>query len=646
MTTRTNRSPIVLSVLFALLLAAPGVGRSQDGDPAPWEPTRWSDETISLMDAVRTAIEHNPNLALESRNVLLQEGVLQEATGRFDGSLIANLSFDYTREALRASQKADEEKNRQELRDDIAATQQSLDVNAQILDELQGLQNDPTGFQVSDPDIQTVIDVLNTQIANANGAQQQDLIDLRNRTIARAIDNAQEDRGDLLMDLQSDQETLAKLGSTPEETENYFGLFSVEYSKPLRSGITLGPDFQYTLSGNRYVGKPVDIFRGGLGVEDVYRGELGFNFSMPLGRGFGKVATAADERAARFTLDASRENLSHVGSSTVLSTALAYWDLVSAQERVAVLEDLVGIQDRLVDLTGVLIQADEIPRTENARVGARRAEIQSQLESARRSEESARVALADALGLSVDALAEAPRAADAFPTIPEDADAAALDLASLIAGALDQRADYRAGQLLVDSTEALLAAAQANLKPIVDLDTRIWYTAVGENDAKGALTNRLVGPSYNLALSVEWPFANNVQEGRLLQARSRNERQQIATEDLARRIRSSVVELVTTLQQTVAQARYSDAAASKYQESLDAEIELFQAGSSTLIDTLLTEQRLTEARLSRVTVRQLYAQLLAQLRFVTGTLISDTGDGAMVEESTLLTLPGRNGSAS
>jgi outer membrane protein TolC len=145
---------------------------------------------------------------------------------------------------------------------------------------------------------------------------------------------------------------------------------------------------------------------------------------------------------------------------------------------------------------------------------------------------------------------------------------------------------------------------------------------------------------------VEWPFANNQQEGRLLQASSRNDRQSIATEELARRIRSSVVELVTTLQQTVTQARFSETAASKYQESLDAEIELYRAGSSTLINTLLTEQRLTEARLSRVTVQQLYAQLLAQLRFVTGTLVSASEEGAMVEESSLVTLPGQAGSAS
>ena len=212
MTTRTTRNPLVPSVLLALVLAIPAAGFGQEADPSPWEPVRWPDPTISLMDAVRTAIQHNPNLELEARNVLLQEGVLQEATGRVDGSIVSNLSFDYTREELRASQRADEEKNRQDLRDDIAATQQALNTTDQILDELRGLQGDPTGFQVSDPDIQTVIDVLNTQIANASGQAQQDLIALRDRTIAQAIADAEEDRGDLLRDLQSEQDTLAALG--------------------------------------------------------------------------------------------------------------------------------------------------------------------------------------------------------------------------------------------------------------------------------------------------------------------------------------------------------------------------------------------------------------------------------------------------
>jgi hypothetical protein len=60
---------------------------------------------------------------------------------------------------------------------------------------------------------------------------------------------------------------------------------------------------------------------------------------------------------------------------------------------------------------------------------------------------------------------------------------------------------------------------------------------------------------------------------------------------------------------------------------------------STLIDTLLTEQRLTEALLFRTLTRQQYARLLAQLRFDTGTLIVTEDDGGMVIEENLLTLP-------
>jgi outer membrane protein TolC len=638
---RSNIPWIPICLALALLGVSAG---AQVPGTSSWEPARHNGESLTLIDAVQLALAHNPELRLEEETTRLQAGFYQEASGRFDATLFSDLSFDNRRQGLLASQLAEELKVRTDLDADIRRSQERLAFNTLVLQELQSLQSDPTDFRVSDPGVQALIDLLNLQIANSSGSLRDELINLRNQAIGNAIASVSEDRAEILLNLEDEILDRQNLGDVPREQESYFGRYTLRYARPLRSGITVAPFFDYTLSGDRFVGKPVDTDFGGKGALDVYRGELGVGLNVPLGRGLGRVSAAADETAARFTWNAGRANLQHAGATTALGATVTYWDVVAAQDRLRVLEELAALQERMVELTGLLIRADEIAPTEMARSRARHAEIASQLAQARRAEQSARIALADTLGLSVASLDDAPRAADSFPP-PAIEQIRELDTSELIAAALRQRDDYVAAQILVESSETLVRAARANLRPIVDLEARTWMSGVGENDARGAVSDRWVAPSYQFALHVDLPFANNTQRGRWVQAGARDRQQRISTGDLERRIRLSVIELVSTLQLAAEQVRLANEAAERYHETMEAELELLRSGESTVVNTLLTEQRLTESRLAGVAAQQLYAQLLAQLRFVSGTLITPRGENGVIEQSTLLTPPA-NGSGS
>ncbi len=74
-----------------------------------------------------------------------------------------------------------------------------------------------------------------------------------------------------------------------------------------------------------------------------------------------------------------------------------------------------------------------------------------------------------------------------------------------------------------------------------------------------------------------------------------------------------------------------------YQKTIDSEIQRFQLGEETLIDTITTEQQQTDARLALVTALQNVAQLIAELRFQTGTLVA--GPNAPVAAAILVTVP-------
>ena len=70
------------------------------------------------------------------------------------------------------------------------------------------------------------------------------------------------------------------------------------------------------------------------------------------------------------------------------------------------------------------------------------------------------------------------------------------------------------------------------------------------------------------------------------------------------------------------------------------ELSRFRAGEATLINTIQTEQQATETDLSTIAAQQAVANLLAQLRFESGTLVTNSTVSAPV----LVSLPTATGS--
>ncbi|MCH9648184.1 MAG: TolC family protein [Deltaproteobacteria bacterium] len=609
--------------------------------PERWQPVVFDGQTITLPEALSLTLANNPTLRLDEETARFHRGRLQEEAGQFDQRLTADLSYDYTKQNIRASVRQTEQERREDRQTSIDNLNERLIVSQQILNEILVLQQDPENTQVSDPDVQAQIDVINFQIRRASAEDRGELLVLRDQALNDAVIAARGDVDELTADLAEDRQELADLGPVPREEEEFFGRLNVQYLFPSRSGFTWGPFFEYTLDGDRFVGKPVNEDFGGKGIRELYRGTLGFTIDMPLARGFGRHATGAAERAAQFDYEASLAALRHSAAVSVLNTALAYWSAVEGEERVAVLEDSVRVQEELVELISMLIEADEVTASELSRGKAQQASSRAALEDARRFSQEARLDLADLMGLAVERQEQAPAPADPFPKLLPLGSLDASQPDRWVAEAVDRRDDYRAALKLRESGGVLLRAARLGLKPRLDLGGRFWYNALAENSGSEALDGKWVGPSYSVNFDFEWPFANNTQEGRLLQAESQEQIQTIDATELGRRIRSAVVQAFGSLQETRTQVGLASEAVENYHLALAAEREKLRFNMSTLVDTLLTEQRLTEVRLSHASARRRYAQLLAQLRFETGTLISETSDGGRLVLDNLAQLPSR-----
>ncbi len=647
---------IALSGLLVPAMALPAAfAKKKDVEEPPvFSPVTYSEEQISLLEAVNLTLQNDPTILLQEESVRLSQGVAQQEKGSFDLSFKADLDASYVKQELLESTKKREREKRdqaeqrfEDARLDRQAAERGRDVLGDIVDALERNPNQPVSPLIPDDaedalsiELLVFIALIDAEIDfETDPDKRQDLVNQRQQTIEDAFTTAVE--SGVPAAIQAEEDALSewlRLGPVPEDEEIYSGRFNLRLEKPFRSGILFAPFIELTLEGSNFVGKKQSDLDGGKGTEDTHKETVGFTVNLPLGRGRGKAATGAAERAAKIDLEASRSALLHQASSSVFRTAQAYWALRAAQETVGIFEESLERQERLVEITDALIQADELPRAEMARAKARAANTRGSVEGALRSLHQARLSLAQVVGLNVEDEAHAPLAGDGFPPAPDPASFETVNSSNMAREAVDQRFDYRAAVQLRDSRKVLVRAARLNLRPVVDLQLKPFYTARAESSFSEAI-DRWVGPSGSLALNLDKPFGNNTQKGQLLQSQANFRISDINLENLARLIKSNVVLSFGSLRLALEQLVRADEAIGYYQQTVDAEIEKFRSGSSTLVDTILTEERLTEAYLQWVSAQQQWATFLSQLRFETGTLITGQPEVSRVDEENLFAVP-------
>jgi len=636
---------------------------------AAYEPPKFSygDGRVDLLEAVRLTLAHDPNLLLDREDVRFRQGVLQEISGAFDWTLSAGLSYNYREQELRDSTVAREKEKRNDLmvqRDFACAEADRQQVN---LDNLIAFAGGNTGVDIP-IDIRQQIDFLDGLIAaEDNPVQRQALLTARSRVLDAAIEQGTDGVAEFQQFCVDLGESLDRLGPIPEFEEFAQGQFSLELNKLFRTGVAFSPFVDANYDHTQFVGPyktgffedrldengdpvvtelgtPIRRFVdfGGKNIADLYRVEVGFDVNFPLLRGRGVESVAAPERSAEVDLQASELALRHGASLSTLNTVLSYWQLYAAQERVAVLQHSVELQTRLLDLTEQLIEGEVLPRVERARSLAGQANAQAQLEAASRDLISARLALARAMGVDVESQDNAPLAAGPFPEAPAAEALQAIDLPELVAEAPDRRDDRNAALTLVESGKILSVAAQRDLKDRFDVGLSLSAGALGENSF-GKATDRWSGPNGSLSVAYEHVIGNNSRLGRLGQTESLVRQREISAGDLERNIRISVVQTVRSLQEAVARLASAESAAEYFQQTIDAEFEKLKLGASTLIDAIVTEQQKTGSDLSVLTARQQVANLLAQLRFETGTLVEGREGGGSVTFESMTQLPQLDG---
>jgi outer membrane protein TolC len=603
-----------------------------------------STRRIGLLDAVRITLLKNPTIKLNTEDVAQAKATLRSATGQFDTTLSGNLTWAYQQNHL----PQDQDKQIQDQFHQNQVKRHALEKGiVQSENEIAQLKQ---GIQPL-PDTSSITDAKQKKTADLQNLVDQQLQDLTNQVINEVatpeqlaqIEKIRKESTDLgaqvqesiltglksqLKQLNKQIEDFPPITVRKTETTTY----ELDLLKEFRNGIQFGPFVNYQRTNDNFTRRS--------GIGDLNQSQVGLQIIVPLGKGAG-AAASAQERSAAVNLEANRLNLHHTISQAVLQTIQGYWALVAAQERLRLLFRSELISGALVDLSRELIKADEMAPSELAQIQAQLAIRTAQRVSAEQDLVSAAQNLAVLMGLDVNEMPMAPLAAEPFPeALPREVlkNAPRHALASV---ALENRTDRLAAMKLQLSGKILVDAARINLRPSVGLQVRTSYAANiqdSQYEDYWRAYDREVGPSVSAALSFAWPFENNLARGQYEASSSSYNQSLIQTDQLSRSIVSSVVVDLSAVQLGREQIDKAVESSNDFEKALETEREKLKLGSSTLINTIETEQNLTNALLQVISAKQQYASAIAQLRFDTGTLMPHTAQSVFGRED-FLTLP-------
>lgn len=637
-----------VSLAVALLLASGWSAGAQTEQPGI---TNSSDQVrvsqprageLSLMQAISYALKHSTQLELQRSQVALQAGVVKSALGAFDPVLTQDTSLSYVEQELTDQAKTAQRSTRSDIQALIDDFNERLTNEQNVRRELGEVRADPTGTSIENPDLRAQVGLLNRLIAaQTDPAIRDELIAQRNASLDADIAESDADIIDLTDDRDKEVDRLQKLGPPAEIDTTYDASISAGWRKSYRNGWTLSASALMTAAGTDFKGKRRAPPFGGKGVLDLYRTKLGLDLRAPLGRGRSQLA--AIEQSSALDLRVAEALLEQQVAAVVRDTASAYWQLVAAVQRLEIARDSQTRQQQIAELTEALVQADQNPRSELARVAASGAEAQARVIQAESAVVSARFALAQVLGKRADTLDQAPWPAEGFPPLAEVLTLDKVSLLEVENRSLRRRADFRAALLQTDSAEVLASAAQVELAPKRDLTAGISFTGVAEDSSistalKDVLLGRYVGPGVDLAYSYERPWRNDEAQGRLQQQNAQLLQREILRDDIMRRLRAGIALSLERLQRAHAQVLSLQDATRLYLESVVNERERLRTGGSTVINLLLTEERATNVLFSSIAAEANYAVSLVELRFASGLLLSKDQQTVMLDEKSLITI--------
>lgn len=339
----------------------------------------------------------------------------------------------------------------------------------------------------------------------------------------------------------------------------------------------------------------------------------GLTASVPLLRTGSRNPAATALRAARLGVDAAVLDRRHVLARELLAATLSYWDLRGEQARQEIVDDAVRRSIEVLDVVTRLVGAGEraeADRTQAAafaadRMTERAAIVQQIWERAGRL-----AAVADApIRRFVDVVfaPEGPRST--FAEFSPTNDSAAVEFA------LASRSDVEARRVSLRAERLLGRMRSIDLLPRLELSGSVGRSF---EDGRTALPAERY---LSFRLTMRGSMRNRAARG-ALREQSARERERKASYDRARReVRTGYAVAAAAVRHAAREVASADEALDAHRAAVASERTKLSAGFATVLDVILAEDRLTNARLAAVSARIRLGQAVARVAFEVGSVV-------------------------
>jgi outer membrane protein len=339
---------------------------------------------------------------------------------------------------------------------------------------------------------------------------------------------------------------------------------------------------------------------------------------------FGKREATVD--AAKAEKFAAGADVIQVNQALAFRVASAYYQLVTAQERLQATQDTLRTAQTTQDAAENRLDNGlaTLPDVLNARAETSQAVFDE--ESADGDEKIARVTLTEAVG------------ADPSPNIVIDSQRSAplperltMSIDALIDRAMGNRPELMAQAQRIRSAEAGIRAAKAEYKPQITLSGSLAQTSIWPAADYGQL-GPASEPTWSVALGIHWRiFDGGVRKNELLIAKSKGREAEdeftAERDETTREVWTAYIAFRTALRKHDAAVALLKSANESYSASLDA----YKYGVKNLVDVVTAEKQLALARLSSVAARSELFIEAVNLEFATGNLLRNQPPATKVQ---------------
>ncbi|HJN45794.1 MAG: hypothetical protein CL477_06050 [Acidobacteria bacterium] len=373
-----------------------------------------------------------------------------------------------------------------------------------------------------------------------------------------------------------------------------------------------------------------------------YRSTFQASYTQPLLRGFSIDSNRQQIQVTRINRDIADIDLRQTMTNTVSSVRNAYWDLVYANQTLAVQQQALELAESLVRDNQARVEIGTLAPLEIVQAQSEAAARRQTLAQAQQNLATTELVLKQLIvGGTDDEFWTATLNPVDLPTL----DPEPIDLQAVIRAALDERTDLARSRRQLDINNVNLSSMRNNTLPSVDLvgsyqlqgqgGTRFERSGLGGGiigtPIPGGITdafNQLFDaafPVWSLQLNVSYPLGQSAADAAYARARIQVQQVQAQLRQLELQVATEVTTAVVQVQAIERRIEAAIAARELAQEQMAAEQSRFEAGLSTQFFVVQAQRDLATAQDTELRAILDQQKALVELDRVQRTSLSGAG---------------------